>query len=87
MPKWPRYPMIYEINAWVWLSELSEKAGAIVDLGSVPSGDWDAIVELVPWHCHFSQCSRTGKGEISQSCRRGLLTRTCRRMIGRSGRH
>jgi len=46
MPKWPRYPTIYEINAWVWLSDLSEKAGATVDLSSVPSADWDAIANF-----------------------------------------
>jgi hypothetical protein len=43
MSKWPRYPTIYEINTWVWLSELSEKYGISVDLSSVPSADWDAI--------------------------------------------
>src|SRR3974390_2929710 len=44
MSTWPRYPTIYEINAWVWLAELSAKAGRSVDLGSVPSAEWDAIV-------------------------------------------
>ena len=43
MSTWPRYPTIYEINTWVWLSELSAKAGRSVDLGSVPSSEWDAI--------------------------------------------
>ena len=41
--KWPRYPTIYEINAWVWLSDLSQKYGTFVDLSSVPSADWDSI--------------------------------------------
>ena len=40
---WPRYPSVLEINAWVWLSELSEKLGRAVDLGSVPTAEWDAI--------------------------------------------
>src|SRR5262252_4593471 len=39
----PRYPTLYEINTWVWLSELSTKAGRLVDLSSVPSAEWDAI--------------------------------------------
>src|SRR6516162_9682536 len=39
----PRYPTLYEINTWVWLSELSSKAGRLVDLSSVPSAEWDAI--------------------------------------------
>ena len=40
---WPRYPTIYEINAWVWLSELSERAGTSVTLRSVPVAEWDAL--------------------------------------------
>src|SRR5260370_25649666 len=43
---WPRYPTVYEINTWVWLSELSSKAGTPVDLGSVPSSQWDTIAAL-----------------------------------------
>ena len=40
---WPRYPTSYEINTWVWLSELRQKYGKKVDLSSVPSAEWDAI--------------------------------------------
>src|SRR5215831_17345032 len=40
---WPRYPTIYEINTWVWLSELSQKYGTFIELNSVPSAEWDAI--------------------------------------------
>ena len=40
---WPRYPTLYEINTWVWLSELSRKYGKNVDLSSVPSAEWDAL--------------------------------------------
>jgi hypothetical protein len=43
MSLWPRYPTLYEINTWVWLGELSRKAGKPVDLGSVPASEWDAI--------------------------------------------
>jgi hypothetical protein len=43
MSKWPRYPTIYEVDTWVWLSDLGTKAGTSVDLGSVPSAEWDAI--------------------------------------------
>ena len=46
MSSWPRYPTLYEINTWVWLAELSRKAGKPVDLGSVPSAEWDAIAEF-----------------------------------------
>jgi len=43
MPVWPRYPTLYEINTWVWLSELSTKAGRTVDLTSVPAAELDAM--------------------------------------------
>jgi hypothetical protein len=46
MPAWVRYPTIYEINCWVWLSELSKKTGASVTLSSVSSAEWDAIASL-----------------------------------------
>ena len=45
MSGWARYPTLYEINTWVWLSELSLKSGTAVDLGSVPGAEWDAIAE------------------------------------------
>jgi glycosidase len=40
---WPRFATAYEINCWVWLSELSQKCGRNVSLSSVPSAEWDAI--------------------------------------------
>ena len=40
---WPRYPTLYEINTWVWVSELSQKLGKNIDLSSVPATEWDAI--------------------------------------------
>ena len=40
---WPPHPTSYEINTWVWLTELSHKHGGNVDLSSVPSAEWDAI--------------------------------------------
>jgi hypothetical protein len=43
---WPRYPSIYEINTWVWLTDLGQKYGIKVDLFSVPSAEWDAIAAL-----------------------------------------
>ena len=45
MPIWPRYPTLYEINTWVWLSDLSQKCGNSVNLSSVPSAEWDAIAK------------------------------------------
>ena len=43
MSTWPRYPVIYEINTWVWLHELSRKYRTSVDLATVPRQEWDAI--------------------------------------------
>lgn len=40
---WRRFPSAYEINTWVWLSELSQKYSTFVSLSSVPSVEWDAI--------------------------------------------
>ncbi len=36
---------IYEINTWVWLSDLSRKFKAPIDLRSVPPAEWDAIAQ------------------------------------------
>jgi hypothetical protein len=40
---WPRYPSLYEVNTWVWLSELRRKYGKNITLSSVPAPEWDAI--------------------------------------------
>jgi alpha amylase-like protein len=40
---WPKYPVIYEINTWVWLGELCRKYRKSVDLAAVPEKEWDAI--------------------------------------------
>lgn len=43
MSTWCAYPIIYEINTWIWLNELSNKHGKHVDLSSVPAEEWDKI--------------------------------------------
>jgi hypothetical protein len=43
MSAWPRYPSLYEINTWVWLTDVSNKYGKRINLASVPSAEWDAI--------------------------------------------
>jgi hypothetical protein len=40
---WPTYPLIYEINTWAWLDELSRKYRTSVDLATVPRQEWDAL--------------------------------------------
>jgi hypothetical protein len=43
MKPWPKHPLIYEINTWVWLGELSRKYQGTVNLATVPEQEWDAI--------------------------------------------
>ena len=39
----PVRPVVYEINTWLWLRELSRKYGRRVSLADVPAADWDAL--------------------------------------------
>jgi len=43
MNPWPKHPLIYEINTWVWLNELSRKYGRTVTLATVPSEEWNYL--------------------------------------------
>ena len=43
MNAWRKYPVIYEINTWVWLGELSRKHRKPVTLATVPDQEWDAL--------------------------------------------
>lgn len=45
MKPWPKYPVIYEINTWVWLQELSCKYGNPVTLAGIPREEWEAIAD------------------------------------------
>lgn len=46
MKPWPKHPVIYEINTWVWLQELSRELENPVTLAGVPREKWDAIADL-----------------------------------------
>ena len=46
MKSWPGYPVIYEINTWVWLWEQSQTCKTHVTLGTVPAEEWDFIADL-----------------------------------------
>jgi glycosidase len=46
MKPWPKYPLIYEINTWVWLEDLSRKGQRPLTLASIPDGEWDSIAAL-----------------------------------------
>jgi len=43
MKPWPKHPVIYEINTWVWLSELSRKYNKPVNLATIPVEEWDVL--------------------------------------------
>lgn len=46
MTVWRKHPLIYEINTWVWLNELSRKVQHPLTLASVPDEEWDTIASL-----------------------------------------
>lgn len=46
MPVLPKQPLIYEINTWVWLEELSRRHRHTVTLAGVPPEEWEAIAAL-----------------------------------------
>ncbi len=43
MAPWPRNPIIYEVNAWIWLSEMSRRHGKTITLATVPEKEWDRL--------------------------------------------
>jgi hypothetical protein len=44
MKSWPRNPIIYEINTFVWLNELSRRHNRVISLRNVPAEEWDALL-------------------------------------------
>jgi glycosidase len=43
---WHKYPTVYEINTWAWLTDLSQKYRRAINLSCVPLGEWDAIARF-----------------------------------------
>jgi hypothetical protein len=63
MNPWPKYPVIYEINTWVWLQELSQEYKSSVTLAKVPKEKWDGIADLkvdAVWFMGIWERSPTG---------------------------
>lgn len=46
MKSWPKHPLIYEINTWVWLDELSRREHRLLTLATVPDREWDHLAAL-----------------------------------------
>ncbi|HEX6921999.1 MAG TPA: alpha-amylase family glycosyl hydrolase [Actinomycetes bacterium] len=44
MSGWPSAPVVYEIDTWPWLQQLSERRGAPVTLEDVTAQEWDDTV-------------------------------------------
>jgi hypothetical protein len=42
----PSHLLIYEINTWVWLADLSSRYGRPITLDTVPTGEWDDLAEM-----------------------------------------
>jgi len=66
---WPKRPVIYEINTWVWLREISRCLGETVTLGAVPAETWDHLATLhadAVWLMGIWERSPTGL-EISRT--------------------
>ena len=65
MKTWPRHPVIYEVNTWVWLNDLSRKHQRRLDLATVPDQEWDAIADKgfdAVWFMGVWERSPTGIG-------------------------
>lgn len=43
MPSWPKNPIIYEINTWLWLDFLCQKYETPITLANIPWAEWDEI--------------------------------------------
>jgi glycosidase len=46
MSSLPKQPLIYEINTWVWLAELSRRHKTPITLSNVPTEDWETIASF-----------------------------------------
>lgn len=81
MKAWPRHPLIYEINTWVWLGELSRRYQKPVNLATIPNQEWDAIATFgfdVVWFMGVWERSHAG---IEISMRNDGLLQDFRRAL------
>ncbi|MDH4230898.1 MAG: alpha-amylase family glycosyl hydrolase [Nitrospirota bacterium] len=72
MKFWPKHPLIYEINAWVWLDELSRREGRSLTLATVPVKEWDRLASLgfnAIWLMGVWERSSAGIGVVMQNHR------------------
>jgi hypothetical protein len=43
MTAWPSHPVLYEINTWIWLAELAQRAGQPLTLATVPEEELERL--------------------------------------------
>ena len=78
MDKWPAHPVIYEINTWVWLYELSRRYQTPITLANVPDAEWDLITACSPdavWL--MGVWERSPRGREIASTNESFLTSCC----------
>jgi glycosidase len=89
--KWPSHPLIYEINTWVWLGELTRKHSRPITLANVPKQEWDAIAKLkvdAVWFMGVWERSPDGLAiarnnpSLMADCRRALPDLTDHDVVG-----
>jgi hypothetical protein len=74
MREWPKHPVIYEINTWAWLHELSLKYDRAITLSTVPAEEWDNVSSVgadAVWFMGVWERSPAGIGIAMQN--QGLL--------------
>ncbi len=74
MKPWQKHPVIYEINTWVWLGELSRKYGRPITLSTVPPEEWNHLSSFgfdAIWFMGVWERSHAGIGIAMQN--QGLL--------------
>jgi glycosidase len=79
--QWPRHPTIYEINSWVWLYELSERARRPITLGTVPTTQWDAIAAYGVDAVWFMGVWERSPAGVAISMRNAALVAEFRRVL------
>jgi hypothetical protein len=64
------HPVIYEINTWVWLGEMSRRYGRTITLDVVPAGEWDILADMgidALWLMGVWERSPAGAGIAAQN--------------------
>lgn len=88
---WPSHPRFYEINARIWLGELSRKYARSITLMNVPHHEWDEIARLhvdAVWFMGVWERSAAGLAiarnnlSLMSDCRRVLPDLTDRDLVG-----